>query len=200
MLAKTRFLAFPLLAILCSGVAVPSQERKDPQSAFEPRSKPGEGQKFLEKFVGEWEVVKTFHPRAGEPATTKGACSQKMAHGGRFLVSEFTFGDGDGDARTTGTGTIGFETDTGLFTSSWIDSRATRMSFRQGAEKFNGTEIVLHGKTLSEPAKDARKSRTVTRLEDEGRKIVHRQYGGGADGMERLVMELVMTKKAPSGK
>src|SRR5262249_29996398 len=45
--------------------------KKDPQSTFEPRSAPGEGQKFLAKFAGEWEVVKTFHPREGKPAVQK---------------------------------------------------------------------------------------------------------------------------------
>jgi hypothetical protein len=46
----------------------------------------------------------------------------------------------------------------------------------------------------------------VTRLEDDGRKIVHRQYALSPDGKERLMMELVMTRKAeaapapPSGK
>jgi hypothetical protein len=43
--------------------------------------------------------------------------------------------------------------------------------------------------------------RTVTRLEDDGRRIVHRQYTAGEGGRERLVMELILTKKdkGPSG-
>ena len=36
----------------------------------------------------------------------------------------------------------------------------------------------------------------MTRLEDDGRKIVHRQYNLSGDGKERLVMELVLTRKA----
>src|SRR5262245_5257029 len=32
-------------------------DKKDPQAAFEPKSKPGAGQKFLERFVGEWDVA-----------------------------------------------------------------------------------------------------------------------------------------------
>src|SRR5262249_42605283 len=111
-------------------------EKKDPQSSLEPRSNPGAGQKFLEKFVGEWDVVKTFHARAGEPAVVKGVCTQTIVHGGRFLKSEFVFGQGE--AKTTGTGMIGFEPDKGIFTSVWTDSRQTRMSFRQGKERFNG--------------------------------------------------------------
>jgi hypothetical protein len=196
-------LVIAILATVCVVSAAeptqaPQDTKKDPQSAYEPRSKPGAGQKFLEKFVGDWEVEKTFHPRTGDPVRTPGECKQTMIHEGRFLRSEFVFGRGD--SRTTGTGTIGFESDTGLFTSVWTDSRSTRMSFRQGQDKFDGEQIVLYSQSLQDAGRDARRSRTVTRLEDEGRKIIHRQYTAGADGKERLVMELVMTRKAEASR
>ena len=122
-----------------------------------------------------------------------------MVHGGRFLKSEFVFGEGE--AKTTGTGMIGFESDQGIFTSVWTDSRQTRMSFRQGKERFNGEEIIMYSKALGAAA-ESRRSRTNTRLEQEGAKIIHRQYNLAADGSERLVMELVMTrrKNAPAAK
>jgi hypothetical protein len=171
----------------------PPADKKDPQSSYEPRSAPGVGQKFFEKFAGDWEVEKAFHPRGGgEPARSKGECKQEMIHDGRFLRSEFVFGSGA--AKTTGTGLIGFEPVTGKFTSVWTDSRQTRMSFRQGRDKFDGEQIVLYGQSLG-GEKDGRQSKTVTRLEDGGNKIVHRQYAIEADGQERLVMELVMTRK-----
>lgn len=171
----------------------PPRDKNDPQSAIEPRSAPGAGQKFLEQFVGDWRVAKTFHPRSGEPVRQQGECKQSMTHGERFLKSEFVFTSGE--TKTTGTGIIGFEPATGLFTSVWIDSRSTRMSLRQSKEKFNGQQIVLVGQGLGEGAKSVRPSRTVTRLEDNGNRIVHRQYGLGTDGKDRLVMELVMTRK-----
>jgi hypothetical protein len=64
--------------------------------------------------VGDWEVAKTFHPRSGDPVRQKGECRQTMIHGGQFLQSDFTF---HGVEKTTGTGLIGFEPATGLFTS-----------------------------------------------------------------------------------
>jgi hypothetical protein len=88
-----------------------------------------------------------------------------MIHGGRYLRSEFVF-DGD-SGKTTGTGLIGFEPQTGLFTSVWIDSRRTGMSLRRSKDRFDGRQIVLHGAAL-QGAEDARKSRTVTRLEENG--------------------------------
>ena len=167
--------------------------RENPQAKFEPRSKPGEGQKFLEQFVGDWDVVKTFHPRNGEPVSSEGRCRQSMIQDGRFLQSEFTFESDAG--KTTGTGLIGFEPETGKFTSVWIDSRQTRMSFRQSEEKFDGKKIVLVGKALGEEPKGGRRSQTVSTLEGDGKKIVHRQHAIDADGKERLVMELVLTRK-----
>jgi hypothetical protein len=178
---------------LTGGGQPPAVEKKDPQSAIEPRSPPGAGQKFLERFVGDW-VVKTFHPRAGEPVTTKGTCRHTMVHGGRFLQSEFMF-DGPG-GKTTGTGTIGFEAETGLFTSVWVDSRSTRMSLRKSRDKFDGEQIVLYSRSLEET--EGRKSRTVTRLEAGGKKIVHRQYSPTSEGKERLVMELILTHAPPA--
>jgi hypothetical protein len=177
-----------------------SKDKKDPQSSYEPRSAPGAGQKFLAKFVGEWDVVKTFHPRTGKPARSEGSCVQTMIHEGRFLRSEFTFGTGD--AKTTGLGLTGFDAGPGLFTSVWTDSRSTRMSLRRSKDRFDGKQIVLFSKSLDDAGKEARTSRTVTRLEDDGRKIVHRQYTPGAGDKERLVMELVLTRKAaaPAGK
>ena len=190
-----------LLAALTTALALAAApqpdkpgDKKDPQAKFEPRSKPGEGQKFLEKVVGDWNVAKTFHPRAGEPAKSNGVCRQTMTHDGRFLRSEFTFETDAG--KTTGTGLIGFEPETGRFTSVWVDSRQTRMSFRQSEEKFDGKKVVLVGKALGEGGKDGRRSQTVTTLEDDGKKIVHRQHAIDADGKERLVMELVLTRKA----
>jgi hypothetical protein len=168
-----------------------AQDKKDPQSSFEPKSKPGAGQKYLEKFVGNWEVSKTFHPRMGEPTKQKGECRQSMIHDGRFLQSEFTFEADSG--KTTGTGLIGFEPETGKFTSVWVDARQTRMSLRQSEEKFDGAQIVLFGKELGE--KETRRSKTITKLEDDGNKIVHKQYALAQDGTERLVMELVLTRK-----
>src|SRR4051812_33443514 len=96
-----------LLALVAAAGGAPGRtdDKKDPQAKFEPRSKPGEGQKFLEAFAGDWDAAKTFHPRAGEPAKAKGTCRQTMVQDGRFLQSEFTFETDAG--KTTGTGLIG---------------------------------------------------------------------------------------------
>lgn len=174
-------------------VARPTAGKGDPQSTVEPRSGPGAGQKFLQQFVGEWDVAKAFYPRGGgEPARATGVCRQTMIHDGRFLQSDFVFGTGS--ARSTGLGLIGFEPTTEKFTSVWTDSRQTRMSFRQGKEPFDGKRIILYGRTLAgEP--EGRESKTITELADGGNRIVHRQYGGGPGGQERLVMELILTRK-----
>jgi Protein of unknown function (DUF1579) len=190
-----RSLRIPIALIGLSSFAADAQQprTKDPQSTFEPRSGPGAGQKFLGKFVGEWDVQKTFYPRSGEPFRVTGECRQTMIHEGRFLKSDFVFHQKGN--KTTGQGLIGFEAESGKFTSVWTDSRATRMSFRQSQDKFDGEQIVLFGRSLGGDAKGPSPSRTVTRLEDGGRKIVHRQFAIDAEGNERPVMELILTRK-----
>jgi Protein of unknown function (DUF1579) len=185
--------ALMLAAAPAFGQDKKDQGKKDPQSQFEPRSNAGAGQKFLAKFVGEWNVVKSFFPQSGEPFRVKGQCRQTMIHDGKFLQSDFTFGEGE--AKTTGLGLIGFEAASGLFTSVWTDSRATSMSLRQSKDKFNGEEIVLFSKSLNDGGKAQRVSRTVTRLDLSGSMLIHRQYNIGQDGTQRLVMELLMTRK-----
>jgi hypothetical protein len=182
------------MSLLGLAAADPPQKAatQDPQAKFEPKSAPGAGQKYLQGFVGDWEVAKAFFPRSGEPSRSKGTCRQSMIQGGRFLQSEFTFGEGD--RKTTGVGLIGFEPESGAFTSLWIDSRQTRMSHRRSRDKFDGSQIVLYSASLEPEAKEARRSKTLSRLEDGGKRIVHRQYSLGAAGEERLVMELVMTR------
>jgi hypothetical protein len=178
------------LAVVAAGSA---QEPKDPLNRFEPRSTPGAGQKYLEAFAGEWSVTKTFYPRSGNPTRVEGRCRQAMIHDGRFLQSDFVFRQGGKE--TTGMGVIGFEPETGRFTSFWTDSRQTRMSVRQSRDPFDGRQIVLYSRSLDD-GPEARRSKTVSRLEEGGRKLVHRQYSLTPDGPERLVMELVMTRDA----
>ena len=169
----------------------------DAQSAYEPRSAPGAGQEFLKRLVGQWDVVKTFFPSSGKPEVVSGTCKQTMINGDRFLESDFIFGTGDN--QTTGLGIIGFDPETGRFTSIWIDSRSTRVSFRQSEDKFNGQEIFLFSKSLNNATtRPSRGSRTATVLEDNDNRLVHRQYVRLPNGAERLVMELDMTRRSPT--
>jgi hypothetical protein len=170
--------------------------RQDAQNAYEPRTAPGAGQVFLAKFAGDWDVVKTFYPQKGEPVRTNGECLQKMAHEGHFLESDFVFFDKDG-GRTTGTGISGFDEKSGRFTTVWYDSRGTTFSMRQSEGPFDGKEIVLYAASF-EPAKPGRHSITRSHLEQDGRVLVHRHYLVQEDGKERLMMELLLTRKAPA--
>jgi hypothetical protein len=193
LLRKFQVLAvFGALSFL-TGSDSPAQSQADPQSKVEPRSNPGIGQKFLQTFAGDWDVVKLLHLRSGDPLRITGECHQTMVHDGRFLKSEFVFHHNG--AKTTGLGMIGFEAESGIFTSVWTDSRSTRMSLRQSKDPFDGKEIVLHGRSLNDGGKERLRSRTVTRLEEDGQKIVHHAYVTTADGKEHLFMELLMTKK-----
>jgi hypothetical protein len=163
---------------------------------FEPRSEPGAGQAYLARFAGDWKVVKTFHPRnGGAPVVAGGTCHQEMVRGGRFLQSDFTF-EAPGGTTTAGQGLIGFEPENGLFTSVWTDSRQTRMSIRRSREPFDGTRIAMFSAPLDPKAPDPWASRTESVLKDGDTVLTHRQFTINADGTERLIMELVMTRAA----
>ena len=107
--------------------------------------------------------------------------------------------------RTKGPGAIliGFDAATGLFTSVWIDSRSTRMSMRRSRSAFDGKQIELFAASLDAEAGDPPgqgqgppRTKTITRIENDGKTISHRQYLISPDGAERLMMELLMTRKA----
>lgn len=189
---------FVLLSIPCAPALAQSPTTvPDAQSTYEPRSDPGEGQKFLLQLVGDWKVVKTFYPASGGSVATTGQCRQTMINDGRFLQSDFVFGSGNDD--TTGIGIIGFDPQSGRFTSVWADSRSTRMSFRQSIDKFDGKQIILYSRSLNPPASGvSHTSRTVTHLEDNGMTLIHRQYVQMKNGYERLVLQLTMTRQQPS--
>lgn len=182
-----------LLFLPLTSSALFAQQTKDPQSSFEPRAGAGVGQKYLQQMTGEWDVTKVFHPREGAAVQSAGTCRQTMVQDGKFLQSDFVFKHGD--RTTTGQGVIGFESEAGRFTSFWVDSRQTRMSARQSREPFDGKQIVLYSLSLDPQARETRRTKTVSTVEDGGRKLVHRQYILGSGGEERLIMELLMTRK-----
>src|SRR5262245_51880604 len=69
-----------------------------------------------------------------------------------------------------------FEPESGRFTSFWTDSRQTRMSVRQSQDPFDGQQVILYSRPLESDGPEARRSKTVSRLEDGGLKLIDRQY------------------------
>ena len=202
---RTAPLVAAVLAIAASHLALaqkpaapapaPAPPAKDIHAKYEPPSGPGAGQDYLKTYEGEWSVERNFYPPGGgAPSKATGDCIQKMVQDGRFLQSDFTFHQ-DGKT-TTGTGISGFDPQTGLFTTFWYDARSTRFSIRQSREPFDGKQIVLYSASLAASHGEERKSRTVSHLEDGGKKLIHQQFNQDAAGKEKLLMELIMTRKA----
>jgi hypothetical protein len=192
-LVSTMFLTVGVLAFAAADEPA-KKAPQDPLARFEPRSTPGAGQAYLKRYAGDWTIAKTFFPRTGEPTRSKGTCKQAMVQDGRFLQSDFTLESGG--KTSTGVGVIGFEPENGLFTSFWYDSRQTRMSVRQSKERFDGKQIVLFSKSLEADGREARKSKTVSTISEDGNTIIHKQFSLGAGGEERLLMELVFSRVA----
>jgi Protein of unknown function (DUF1579) len=178
-----------LAALLVATTAIAQQTHNE----YEPPNAPGAGQKLLAQFVGNWDVVKTFFPRTGNPIVTKGTCKQYMIQDGKFLESDFTFFNPDGNS-STGTGISGFDSKTNRFTTVWFDSRQTTMSIRQSDGTFDGQNIVLLDTPL-DPDNPGRKTVARAHLEDGGRVLIHRHFLIDDKGNERMMIELRLTRK-----
>jgi hypothetical protein len=160
---------------------------------YEPQNAPGDGQRLLAQFAGDWDVVKTFFPMNGKPRVTKATCKQCMIQDGKFLQSDFTFFDSDG-TKSTGTGISGFDPKTNRFTTVWYDSRQTTMSIRQSDGTFDGKNIVLWATALDTES-PGRKTVARAHLEEDGRVLLHRHFLIDDKGEERMIIELRMTRK-----
>jgi hypothetical protein len=177
-----------LATLLITSAAVGQQTHNQ----YEPANAPGAGQKLLAQFAGEWDVVKTFFPAAGDPRVTKGTCKQYMIQDGKFLQSDFIFFEPDG--KTTGTGISGFDSKTNRFTTVWYDSRQTTMSIRQSDGTFDGKNIILWATAL-DPDRPGRKTVARAHLEEDGRVLLHRHFAIDDKGNERMVIEWRLTRK-----
>jgi hypothetical protein len=178
-----------LAALLIPGLAV----AQETHNQYEPPNAPGSGQKLLAQFAGDWDVVQTFFPRAGQPIVSKGTCTQRMIHDGKFLQSDFTFLNADG-TKSTGTGISGFDSKTNRFTTVWFDSRRTTMSIRQSDGTFDGKNIVLWSTSL-DPDDPGRKTVARAHLEDDGRILVYGHFLIDDKGNERKIFEMRLTRK-----
>ena len=55
--------------------------------------------------------------------------------------------------------------------------------------------VVLYSVSLGGSHGQEHTSRTVSHLEDNGRKLIHRQFNADAEGKEHVLMELILTRK-----
>jgi len=182
----TRWIAAVLLV---TSAAVGQQTHNQ----YEPANAAGAGQKLLARFVGEWDVVKTFFPMNGKPIVSKATCKQYMIQDGKFLQSDFTFLNSDG-TKSTGTGISGFDPKTNRCTTVWYDSRQTTMSIRQSDGTFDGENIVLWATPL-DTERPGRKTVARAHLEEDGHLLLHRHFLIDDKGNERMMIELRMTRK-----
>ena len=125
------------LPVTAQNAAQPSHE---PRLGTRPGAEaPGEDGRLMGRHQGLLSPRRRTRPDPGQ-------CRATMIQDGKFLQSEFEFKQAEG--KSTGLGIIGFEPETGRFTSFWVDSRQTRVSARQSREPFDGQKIVLYSVSL----------------------------------------------------
>ena len=188
-----RFRTLLCLGMLSAFLLIASESTGQDKKADPAKGATGpDGQAFMEKMVGDFNVVRIFYgPTPNDPKKSNGTCKQSLQYGGKFLISDFVFGDGPN--KIMGFGAMAYVPETGLFMSTWFDSRQAKMSVRQSKEKFNGKQVEL-ATIPYKLDKSARASRTLTTFEDNGKKLWHRQWNM-IDDKEQLWMELHMTRK-----
>ena len=176
------------------GPAPASPAPRDAQAKYEPPSGPGAGQQFLKTFEGEWTgraQLQSAQRRPSEQGDRRVHAEDGAGRPVPRVRLHIPPGRQDHDWQRHQR----LRRADRLFTTFWYDSRSTRFSIRQSREPFDGKQIVLHSASLTASHGQERQSRTVSHLEDGGNKLIHQQFHQDAGGKEKLLMELILTRK-----
>ena len=176
-----------------SGQQAVDDQQKQMMEKWMKFATPGEPHKFLEKQVGEWEMVSKMWMKPGDPPSeSKGSASGKMILGGRYLktvhkgfVSGMPF---------EGINIGGYDNHLKEYFSIWIDNMGTGIMFSKG-------NLDKTGKILTEVAEiddfmtgQKMKARSVTTCINAD-KLFMEMYMIGPDGKEFKSVEVTYIRK-----
>ncbi|MEM8735104.1 MAG: DUF1579 domain-containing protein [Planctomycetota bacterium] len=144
-----RFIQFALsLMIVCSLNHVSSgQETSE-------KLDPAKAQKWLTKFVGDWDVVSEGQVEGQPPSKAKAEISAKML-GKNWIVNSSKFDFPGMDMRAIQM--IGFDKESGKFVGIWADSMTDFMWHYEGTldEKTKTLTLAATGPSMTQPDKTA---------------------------------------------
>jgi len=129
---------------------------------------PGMHHRFLNYFVGDWDVAVTMTHPGSPPMETQATASIAWDLDGRFLKESFE-GEFMGQP-FAGVSYIGYDNFKSRYVSIWMDSMSTGMTTSTGYQSLDGTELTFFGE-MDEPALDLhdRTVKTITRAETQDR-------------------------------
>lgn len=161
-------------------------------------AEPVEQHATLARLVGTHEAnVKTWMDPSAPAMESKGTMTCKAAHGGRFVIGEYT-GDFMGQA-FTGTAIWGFNKVEQRFEGVWMDSMSTPMMVSHGQISADGNTITSTGEfKMPMPGMDKPmtvKQREVMTFIDEKTCKMEMYHASDMAPGEHKVMEITYTRK-----
>lgn len=171
-----------------------SQEEQEMMAKWQEYATPGEAQKALEMFAGEWDyTVSWWNSPDAEPEKSTGTSENKMIMGGRYLKQKAT-GTSMGQ-EYQGMGITGYDNAEEQYEGLWIDNMGTGMMISTGSYDADAKTFTMAG-TYTCPMEDNKEKsfRTVATFANED-KFTFDMYGPDMEGKEYKMMEIVYTKK-----
>ncbi|HWB05291.1 MAG TPA: DUF1579 domain-containing protein [Verrucomicrobiales bacterium] len=153
---------------------------------------PGAPHKFLEGFIGEWEVhTKMWMQPGADPMESDGTASAKWILGKRFV--ETTIKSTMMGQPFEGRSISGYDNLKKVYTSFWIDNMGTAMTTTTGKLGDDGKTLTSKGK-MDDPwsGKMNQEYKFVDRL---GKDEITSEIYTVADGKETKMMEMTSKRK-----
>jgi len=137
------FLGLVLIAPSLADSQEKSEEQQKMMEVWMKYATPGKAHKFLEKQVGEWDVISKMWEKPGQPPTiTKGPGKGKMFMGGRYLKMYYK-GNMMG-MPFEGLGIYAYDNHLKKFLSIWIDNMGTGIMFSKGTVDKTGMVLTTY--------------------------------------------------------
>lgn len=137
------FVFFPVSFLAVSGQEKSADDQEMMKKWME-YATPAEGHKFLQKMVGEWEIVSKLWEKPGQdPTVTKGPGKGKMIMGGRYLKVNYR-GTMMG-MPFEGMSIYGYDNHLKKYFSTWIDNMGTGILVNKGILDRSGKVLTQFG-------------------------------------------------------
>ena len=154
---------------------------------------PGEQQKKLARFVGDWTFTNTLWMAPGAPpVTSTGTMHGEALMGGRYV--EHTWKGAMMGMPFEGRGTEAYDNVGKQYVNSWVDNMGTGIIQQTGSCDDAVKVCTYHGE-MWDPMSGKKTSmkQVITWMDDNNFK--NEMYGPGPDGKEAKMMEIVAKRK-----
>lgn len=191
-----------LLALCCTVVSAVAQDKPkapaapsmdDAMKAMASAATPGEQQKRLARFAGDWTFENTMWMDPSQPPMkSTGTMHGELLMGGRYV--EHTWKGNMMGQPFEGRGTDAYDNVAKHYVSSWLDNMGTGIMYQIGSCDAAGNVCNYSGDMWDPMSGQKSTTRsTITWMDDKTFK--NEMFGPGPDGKEVKWMEIVAKKK-----